>query len=47
MEYAKQGEFFNYIVKNTRLDEKEASMFFAQIINGIEFIHQSKIAHRF
>jgi 5'-AMP-activated protein kinase catalytic alpha subunit len=46
MEYAKNGEFFNYIVQNTRLDEKEASMFFAQIINGIEFIHENKIAHR-
>lgn len=47
MEYAKQGEFFNYIVQHTRLDEQEASMFFAQIINGVEFIHENKIAHRY
>ena len=47
MEYAKHGEFFNYIVKQTRLNEMEASMFFAQIINGIKYIHENNIAHRF
>lgn len=46
MEYAPHGELFNYIVKKQRLDEKEASFFFVQIINGIEFIHSHLIAHR-
>lgn len=46
MEYAKYGEFFNYIVEKNRLDEEEASMFYVQILNGIEFIHQHKIVHR-
>ena len=46
MEYASQGELFNYIVKSKRLSEKEASMFFVQIINGIEYMHKQNIAHR-
>ena len=46
MEYASGGELFNYIVDRKRLDEKEASYFFAQIINGIEYIHKNKIVHR-
>ena len=46
MEFAKYGEFFNYIVDHNKLDENEASMFFVQIIKGIEYIHQHKIVHR-
>jgi 5'-AMP-activated protein kinase catalytic alpha subunit len=46
MEYCKQGELFDYIVKNERLSEEEASIFFYQLINGIEHIHSKGIAHR-
>lgn len=46
MEYAEGGELFNYIVDNTRLKEKEASYFFVQIINGVEYIHKHFICHR-
>jgi serine/threonine protein kinase len=46
MEYASEGELFNYIVKKRRLDESEASFFFVQIINGLEYIHKNNITHR-
>ena len=46
MEYCKLGELFDYIVKKKRLDEEEASIFFYQLINGVEYIHSKGIAHR-
>ena len=45
-EYCKLGELFDYIVKKEKLDEKEASIFFYQLINGVEYIHSKGIAHR-
>ena len=46
MEYCKHGELFDYIVKNEKLSEEEASVFFYQLINGIDHIHSKGIAHR-
>ena len=46
MEYCEKGELFNYIVKNKRLKENEASFFFYQIINGVEYLHNKNIVHR-
>ena len=46
MEYCKNDELFEYISKKERLDEDEASSFFYQIINGVEYIHSKGIAHR-
>ena len=45
-EYCKLGELFDYIVKKEKLDEKEASIFFYQLINGVEYMHSKGIAHR-
>ena len=46
MEYCKKGELFDYIVKHQRLSENESSIFFYQLINGVEHIHNKGIAHR-
>jgi 5'-AMP-activated protein kinase catalytic alpha subunit len=45
-EYASKGELFDYIVSRQRLDEKEACVFFQDIISGIEYIHKLNIVHR-
>ena len=46
MELCKKGELFDYIVKHQRLSENEASIFFYQLINGVEYIHSKGISHR-
>ena len=46
MEYASKGELFNYIINKKKLDYNEASFFFVQIINGLEYIHKNNIVHR-
>lgn len=46
MEYMENGELFDYIVKNQRLDEKEACRLFHQLIDGIEHIHKIGVVHR-
>jgi len=46
MEYASQGELFDYIVDHQRVDEKTALKFFRQIISGIFYLHSQRIIHR-
>ena len=46
MENCKKGELFDYIVENQNLSEKESSIFFYQLINGVEYIHSQNIVHR-
>ena len=46
MEYATEGELFNYIVLKEKLCEEETSFFFYQIIQGVRKIHEKKICHR-
>ena len=46
MEYCNKGELFDYIVSHQKLDEDEASIFFYQLINGVDYIHKKGVAHR-
>ena len=46
MEYANQGELFDYIVKKHKIPEQEAWGLFQQIIAGISYIHKLNIVHR-
>ena len=46
LEYCKGGELFDYIVRKKRLKEREACIFFQQIINGVEYLHNQGIIHR-
>jgi len=46
MEYANGGELFDFIVNNSRIDEREACLIFQQIISGIEYIHKLNVVHR-
>ena len=46
MEYCKLGELFLHIANNKRLDEKQASFYFFQLINGLNYLHLNKIVHR-
>jgi 5'-AMP-activated protein kinase catalytic alpha subunit len=39
MEYCNGGELFDYIVRHTRLSEKQACKFYLELISGIEYIH--------
>lgn len=46
MEYIENGELFDYIVKNTNLDEEVACRFFKNIISGVNYLHELNIVHR-
>ena len=46
MEYCEKGELFDYIVEQERLNPIEASIFFYQIINGVDYIHKQGFSHR-
>ncbi|MCQ2819861.1 MAG: protein kinase, partial [archaeon] len=46
MEYCSKGELFDYIVENQKLSEDEASLFFYQLLNGVEHIHSKGVVHR-
>lgn len=39
MEYASGGELFDYIVAHKRVKEKEARVFFRQIVSAIDYCH--------
>ena len=39
-------DLFLHIVNNKRLNEEESSLFYFQLINGVEYIHSLNIVHR-
>ena len=46
MEYCEKGELFDYIVEHEKLNSNEASIFFYQLINGVDYIHKQGFSHR-
>mmetsp|Transcript_29035 Transcript_29035/g.51943 ORF Transcript_29035/g.51943 Transcript_29035/m.51943 type:complete len:477 (+) Transcript_29035:2223-3653(+) len=46
MEYASGGELFDFIVARNRVTELEACRLFLQILSGVEYLHNLRIAHR-
>jgi 5'-AMP-activated protein kinase catalytic alpha subunit len=46
MEYANGGELFDFIVRHTRLTEKQAAKFYWELIGGLEYLHKSGVCHR-
>jgi len=46
MEHCNSGELFDFIVRNTRLNEKQASKFYWELVSGIEYLHKSGVCHR-
>ena len=46
MEYIQGKELFDYIVLKKKLSEKEACIFFQQLISGLEYLHKMKYIHR-
>lgn len=46
LEYAKQGELFDYLISRRVLPEDQALDFFRQIILAIEYLHSYGICHR-
>jgi 5'-AMP-activated protein kinase catalytic alpha subunit len=47
MEFAPGGELFDHIVQKNKLEEKEACEFYQQIIDGIEYLGQLGVVHRY
>ncbi|XP_040279912.1 NUAK family SNF1-like kinase 2 [Bufo bufo] len=46
MEYASQGDLYDYICERQRLSEQEARRFFRQIVSAVQYCHANGIVHR-
>ena len=46
LEFAENGNLFNYLKKRTKLPENEAFVYFFQTCLGIDYLHKKDIIHR-
>ena len=46
MDFCQGGDFMNYLIKKDILDENEARFYIAEIILGVDCVHQMKCIHR-
>ena len=45
-EYAKNGEIFDFLVNNGRMDEKTAVAKFCQMVEAVNYCHKRYVVHR-
>ncbi|XP_030633409.1 NUAK family SNF1-like kinase 2 [Chanos chanos] len=46
MEYASQGDLYDYICDRQKITEREARHFFRQIVSAVHYCHKNGIVHR-
>ena len=46
MEYAANGEIFDYVVSRGRMSEREAAAKFAEILSAVNYCHNNRVVHR-
>ncbi|KAM6980197.1 NUAK family SNF1-like kinase 2 [Aplochiton taeniatus] len=46
MEYANQGDLYDYISEKQKISEREARHFFRQIVSAVHYCHRNGIVHR-
>lgn len=46
MEFAENGELFDYVAQSGKFSEKEARFYFHQLIDTLEYMHKMGYAHR-
>ncbi|CAZ86475.1 unnamed protein product [Tuber melanosporum] len=46
LELAREGELFNYVIRNTKLSEVDTRKVFVQLFNGLKYLHERNIVHR-
>lgn len=46
LDYAENGNLYNYLKKKKRFSETEAFIFFYQTVKAIEYLHLNDILHR-
>ena len=46
LDFANGGELYNYIMGKGAIPEREARVFFGQILSGVDFFHRQNISHR-
>eukprot|EP00834_Sanchytrium_tribonematis_P001010 NODE_21_length_42443_cov_0.822808.p21 type:complete len:245 gc:universal NODE_21_length_42443_cov_0.822808:775-1509(+) len=46
MEYIQGGELFDYIVAHKRIKEKEARVFYREILSAVDYCHKNGVIHR-
>lgn len=46
LEYAENGNLYNFLKKKKRFSESEAFVFFSQTVKAIQYLHENDILHR-
>ncbi|PWN21166.1 Pkinase-domain-containing protein, partial [Microstroma glucosiphilum] len=46
LEYASGGELFDHILAHKYLKDRDACRLFAQLVSGVNYLHQKKVVHR-